>query len=129
MTLGELWSHFLNLRYRVEELARRVPMAGANGANGDDGTNPDTGNGCSITGGSTTTIGTNGEGSEAADSATWTAGDGPLEIWEESRTAYFSAGDKKLYGYARKKTYDACGKLQSVSAEVRYEIDNPTLCP
>ena len=74
-----------------------------------------------------TTIGSAAEGSEAAETTTWTAGTtNGLAIWQQTRTAYYHAGDKKLYGYARKFTYSRAGVLYSVSAETRFTIDDAT---
>ena len=70
------------------------------------------------------TLGANTEGSETEDTTTWTAaGTNGLEEWYVSRTVYNHGGDKKLYSYLRKRTYDKYGRLYSVSAETRVEVD------
>jgi hypothetical protein len=38
---------------------------------------------------------------------------------------YNEAGDHKVYGYYREMLYDTTGKLNSISAETRIEIDAP----
>lgn len=74
-----------------------------------------------------TTIGGNSEGTEAAESSTFTAtGSNACTVWITSRVGYFHAGGKKLYGYARSLTFDKHGRLYAVSGETRYEIDAPT---
>lgn len=78
---------------------------------------------------SPTTLGAASEGSESADSSTWSRDNGaPLDFWIHTRQAYFHAGDEKWYAYARKLSYDACGFLFAVSAETRIEIDAPEDC-
>jgi len=42
-----------------------------------------------------------------------------------TRVGYFDAGDEKLYGYVRTIKFDQWGRLASISAETRYEIDVP----
>jgi hypothetical protein len=49
-------------------------------------------------------------------------------LWVQTRSAYFHAGDEKLYGYRQKWSFDACGLLIAVSGETRYEIDVPEDC-
>lgn len=80
---------------------------------------------------SPTTLGGSTEGSETAASDTWTRATSgtPLEEWYISRVGYWHAGDGKLYAFYRKRTYDSCGLLISVSAETRVEIDAPEACP
>lgn len=68
-----------------------------------------------------TTIGAASEGSEAADSSSHSGG-GAVEIWFQSRTGYFQAGDKKLYAYMRKITFDSKGHYRGVSGETRVEV-------
>jgi hypothetical protein len=91
----------------------------------------------SCSGSNTTTIGSNSEGSESADSTSFdfTTGSGTstatLEVWVTSRVGYFDAGDQTLYGYARKLTFNCDGGnlvLEQVSGETRYTIDVPTIC-
>jgi hypothetical protein len=79
---------------------------------------------------SPTAVGSNAEGSEAANGTTWSqVSDGtPLDLWFTSRVGYFEAGDKTLYGYARKLSIDACGRVIAVTAETRYTIDVPEVC-
>ena len=45
-----------------------------------------------------------------------------------TRVVYKDDGDEKLYGYTRDLTFDTGGRLLKVSAEVRYEIDEPVEC-
>lgn len=79
---------------------------------------------------SPTTISSAAEGSESASSTTWDRDTDktPLDLWVQTRTAYFHAGDKKLYGYFRKLSYDSTGRLYAVSAETRVEIDAAESC-
>lgn len=97
--------------------------AGADGADGADGEDAT----LSVPedpGEDVDTLGANTEGSETADTTTWTAaGTNGLEEWYVSRTVYNHSGDKKLYSYLRKRTYDKYGRLYSVSAETRVEVD------
>lgn len=73
-------------------------------------------------------LGDASEGSEAADTDSMDNPDGITgTIWLQSRTGYFHEGDEKLYGYARGLTFE-CGKLVAVTAETRYEVDNPEDC-
>jgi hypothetical protein len=74
-----------------------------------------------------TELGDTDEGSEAADTTSWSREtDGtPLTLQIMTRVAYFHAGDKKLYGYIREYKYDAAGLLLSVSGETRIELDPP----
>lgn len=70
------------------------------------------------------------EGDETALTDTWSrASDGtPLDIWMVSRVVYNHAGDKKLYSYMRKFSYDATGLLIAISAETRVEVDPASTC-
>lgn len=77
---------------------------------------------------SPTTVGNNAEGSESAESTTWSRGTTPVDVWVLSRIGYFHAGDEKLYAYFRKLSYDGLGALYAVSAETRVEIDAPDDC-
>ena len=76
------------------------------------------------------TIGASSEGSESADTSAWDRVDDatPVDVWVIGRVGYFHAGDEKLYGYARKLSFDATGRLYAVSAETRVEIDAPEDC-
>lgn len=76
------------------------------------------------------TIGSAAEGSEAAETTTWSiASDAKaLDIWIQSRTAYYDAGDQVLYGYMRKFQFDSLGNLYAVSGETRFTVDAPTAC-
>ena len=76
-----------------------------------------------------TTIGANSEGSETADTGTWTRGDHAVEVWAVSRVVYNEAGDKVLYAMVRKWTYDTLGALYSISAETRISVDATDACP
>lgn len=78
-------------------------------------------------------VGSDAEGAEAADTATWTRtdettgtdyGDSPLDLWMIGRVVYNPSGDKKIYAYARKLTFTADGKLNAVSGETRYEVSD-----
>jgi hypothetical protein len=93
--------------------------------------NPTTASGSSATGALTplTTIGSNTEGSETADSGTWTRSDHAVEVWVISRVVYNQSGDQILYSYARKFTYDTLGALYSISAETRITVDVTGSCP
>jgi hypothetical protein len=82
-------------------------------------------------------IGASTEGSETASASTWNRasatsgtdyGDIPIELWVQTRTVYNEAGDEKLYAFVRKLTFDAGGRLASVSAETRVEVDIPEEC-
>ena len=70
------------------------------------------------------TLGAAAEGSETALTDSWTAGgDHGLAVWCVSRVVYNEAGDKILYEFFRLHTYDSNGRLYSVSAETRVEVD------
>ena len=72
------------------------------------------------------TIGGTTEGNEAAETSTWTAGGANgLRFYVQSRQAYFNAGDAKWYAYVRLLTLDRKGRLYSLGAETRIEIDVP----
>lgn len=72
------------------------------------------------------TIGAAAEGSETAATNTWTAGGANgLAEWYVSRVVYNDTGDKTLYAFLRKRTYDLSGRLYSVSAETRVTVDVP----
>lgn len=79
---------------------------------------------------SPTTLGSSSEGSETADTTSWTrsSSGAPLDIWMESRTVYDHASGKTLYGFARKFSYDSLGLLIAVSGETRYTIDVAESC-
>lgn len=72
------------------------------------------------------------EGSETALTDDWDitdqGEDDGLELWQVTRVVYNEAGDKKLYGFKRKMTFDSTGRLVLVGQEVRYEIDSPGAC-
>lgn len=75
-----------------------------------------------------TTIGAASEGADAASTNTWTAGTANgLSEWYVSRVVYNHTGDKKLYSFLRKRTYDSSGRLYSISAETRVEVDTPVV--
>ena len=76
-----------------------------------------------------TTIGGNTEGTETADTSTWTRGSHAMEVWAVSRVVYNDAGDKVLYAFVRKWTYDTLGCLYSISAETRISVDVTDACP
>ena len=74
------------------------------------------------------TVGSAAEGNEAAESTTKTfSGTNGLAFYVQSRTAYYHGGDKKLYGYFRLLTFDGFGRLYSVGAETRVEVDATVL--
>lgn len=59
----------------------------------------------------------------SADETTWTAGgDNGVVVRRQTRTRW---NGTTLYGFYRDETYDRFGRLYSVSAETRYEIDVP----
>jgi len=72
-------------------------------------------------------LGSDTEGTEAALTTSWTTGteDGAkgLAEWYVSRVVYNHEGDKVLYAFLRKRTYDQYGRLYSVSAETRVNVD------
>jgi hypothetical protein len=71
-------------------------------------------------------IGGTTEGNEAAESTSKTFNNAKgLSLGIMTRVAYYDAGDKTLYGYARTLTFDAMGRLYSVSGETRISIDVP----
>jgi hypothetical protein len=77
-----------------------------------------------------TTIGAASEGTETASTDTWTAGNVDnkgLAEWYVSRVVYNHSGDKKIYAFLRKRTYDQYGRLYSVSGETRVEVEAPTV--
>lgn len=75
-------------------------------------------------GGAVDTIGSAAEGAEGADSTSKVFNNGKgLAFWDQTRQAYFDAGDQTWYAYARLKTYDRFGRFYSMSAETRIEID------
>jgi hypothetical protein len=70
------------------------------------------------------TIGSAAEGSESAETTTWTSGGTKgLAVYIQTRTSYFHAGDKKIYGGFRLFTFDKLGRLYSLSGETRVEIE------
>jgi len=81
------------------------------------------------------TLGTNTEGTEAADggtAGTWTLGDVDAgtnalacNLFALCRVVFNDQGDQKLYGYYRQMLFDTTGKLASISEETRIEIDAP----
>lgn len=75
-------------------------------------------------GASIDTLGGSSEGSETASSDTWTAGSANgLDEWYVSRVVYNESGDKVVYAFLRKRTYDKYGRLYSVSGETRVAVD------
>ncbi len=72
-------------------------------------------------------------GVETAQTDTWdiesqVEGEDGVEIPIVSRVVYNSAGDSILYGFYRILTVSSTGATSLVSAETRYEIDDPTAC-
>jgi hypothetical protein len=83
------------------------------------------------------TLGGNTEGLETPASNTWTrdgttAGSNyagvPLDLWVVCRVVYNDAGDKRIYKYLRKLSFDTLGNLRAVNVESRVEVDAPELC-
>ncbi len=78
-----------------------------------------------------TTLGQNvSEGSETADTTTWTFGDMDLSshvkgcwFYAMTRVVYNNLGDKIIYGYIRKITIDTAGRIYAVGPETRVNID------
>ena len=83
------------------------------------------------------TLGSAAEGLETATLNTWTR-DGttsgsnyagvPLDLWMVSRVVYNDLGDKCLYAYLRKLSFDSLGLFCAVSSESRIVVDAPELC-
>jgi hypothetical protein len=83
------------------------------------------------------TLGSAAEGSESVATNTWTR-DGitsgsnyagvPLDLWMVSRVVYNDLGDKCLYAFVRKLSFDSLGLLRAVSSESRIVVDAPELC-
>jgi len=76
------------------------------------------------------TVGDTDEGDEAADTTDFTFGSDEkgLTLNLMTRVGYYHAGDKKLYGYIRTLNFAPNGRLISVSAETRIEIDAAEAC-
>lgn len=85
----------------------------------------------SLTTGSPTALGSSSEGSESADSSTWTRGlattDG-VTLWVTCRVVWNETGDKVLYSFARQLLFDSCGLLRKISAETRINVDTAGPC-
>lgn len=82
--------------------------------------------------GSPTDLTVSGEGTAAAKTGTsnqWTCdGTKGVKFTVQTRTYYdHTASTPVLYGYYRTFTFDRNGRLYSVSAETRYEIDTPVV--
>jgi hypothetical protein len=74
-------------------------------------------------------LGSNTEGSEAASTDTWSLTNGhPLDLWVVCRVVYNDGGDKALYSFLRKLSFDTVGILRSVSVETRVTIDGTETC-
>jgi hypothetical protein len=71
------------------------------------------------------TIGETTEGSETASTSTYTTTTTGVQLHMLTRVVYNDAGDEKLYGYVRTLKFDHHGRLASISAETRHEIDVP----
>jgi hypothetical protein len=70
------------------------------------------------------TIGDATEGNEGEETTTHTYdGTKGLYFYAMTRVAYYHAGHKKVYGYVRLVKFDKYGRLYSVGAETRVEID------
>jgi hypothetical protein len=77
-------------------------------------------------GANVTTIGAAEEGSETANSSTWTAGGtNGLALYEVTRIVYNHTSALTLYAYVRLLTFDKYGRLYSVGAETRVAVDVP----
>ena len=81
---------------------------------------------------SPTDLTVSGEGTAAAKTGTsnqWTCdGTTGVKFTVQTRTFYdHTASTPVLYGYYRTFTFDRNGRLYSVSAETRYEIDTPVV--
>ncbi len=81
---------------------------------------------------SPTDLTVSGEGTAAAKTGTsnqWTCdGTKGVKFTVQTRTYYdHTASTPVLYGYYRTFTFDRNGRLYSVSAETRYEIDTPVV--
>jgi hypothetical protein len=75
------------------------------------------------------TIGDTIEGSDSADSDTWTlAGDGPHFENRIYRVVYDDSGAEILRGYARQISYDSNGIPYSLGGEYSYDIDATEDC-
>jgi hypothetical protein len=77
-----------------------------------------------------TTLGGAVEGSETPASDSWSRGSTgtPLDLFVVTRVVYNEAGDKTLYHFARKLSFDACGLLVAAGAESRVTIDATEAC-
>ena len=82
------------------------------------------------------TLGSAAEGADTADSASWTAGATDsnqnllgVKVWVVSREVYNAGGDQILYFFARLWTFDAFGRLYSVSGESRVIVDETVAIP
>jgi hypothetical protein len=82
-------------------------------------------------GDSPTVIGGTSEGSESADTSSWSRDvDGtPVDVYGVSRMVYNEAGDKTIYQFVRKFSFDARGLLVGVGGESRVTIDVTEACP
>jgi hypothetical protein len=84
------------------------------------------------------TLGGAAEGSESASTDTWdrnaiTAGtaygNDPVDLYVTCRVGYWESGGEKLYAFVRKLTIAADGRIATIGAETRVEIDAPVDCP
>ena len=74
--------------------------------------------------GNGTTLGSAAEGTEAALSTTWVANAStPLDMWVVSRVVYNHAGNRVLYKMMRRMRFTQFGRLYSVGAETRVDVD------
>lgn len=81
-------------------------------------------------GDSPATLGSAAEGSETADSASWsraTSG-APVDVFVVTRTVYNESGDKTLYQFFRRLSFDARGLLSAVGPETRVVVDVTEPC-
>ena len=74
------------------------------------------------------------EGSETAQADTFdrtapAEGKDGVTLKVTTRVVYNDAGDEVLYGLYRTLTFDSAGALATISAETRYIIDTPGVCP
>jgi hypothetical protein len=80
---------------------------------------------------SPTTVGSATEGSETADTASWSRATSatPVNLYCVSRVVYNASGDQTLYQFMRELSFDARGLLLAVSAETRVTVDVTESCP
>lgn len=75
-----------------------------------------------------------GSASETAEVDTWDREAPPtstlgVSVPLTTRTVYSPSGDQVLYYFYRLLTFDACGKLATITEETRVDVTDPQLCP